>query len=523
VIEGLREIRHFRKLHEIDRRGQICEIVMDRNSIGEPESRVSSTTSSGNINLGNLIQNMRQNSSEQPRQLGSPAASLIQSAARSMLDDATPDTAVSAVSDDISERGSYADGNLGNLRKTAVSPTLASLRHTKKIPAIPDEQDRKRFIGCLAAILASAFEYDEQDPAATSSELAKGTFSYLDYTEDLYEDEEEGILQDSFEEFSSDNVPKRAQSFESVDSVSSQHSQRSHRQQGSLPDQRKKPRNTKEKAKVSAQRHRQRRYDILCQLLVSSSELLLLEKSVAKAFLPMLERVLVPRTRPSGVNNSPSSRPPLHGRFPDPATPAYSEERMQDPENPNASGRGRRISGDRIEEIDKDDVLRPFLESLSPGSGFRCLSLLILQYLLTSEVGYDARIRHVLKKVGVVVLLHDMELDPIERELLPGNGKPNSKAYQEMAAHAARKFESVEHSIARRLIRLSETNRDKKSNGGRGIADTGKNSDGGMTERIVRGVKIGSAGIVAGTLFALTGGLAAPGELFLSFPFLKSG
>ena len=45
------------------------------------------------------------------------------------------------------------------------------------------------------------------------------------------------------------------------------------------------------KAKISAQQHRRRRYDILCKFLIALSELLLLEKSVAKAFLPMLGRV----------------------------------------------------------------------------------------------------------------------------------------------------------------------------------------------------------------------------------------
>ena len=78
-----------------------------------------------------------------PGRIQSPAASLIRSAARSILDDATPNT---AFSDDESESLSCADGNLGNLGKISIaSPSLSSLR-IQKMPALPDEQDRKRFI-----------------------------------------------------------------------------------------------------------------------------------------------------------------------------------------------------------------------------------------------------------------------------------------------------------------------------------------------------------------------------------------
>jgi hypothetical protein len=71
----------------------------------------------------------------------SPAASLIQSAARSILDDGTPSTAVSV---DGSESCSGADGTFGPSR-TSASPTLSSLQ-IETIPALPDENDRKRFV-----------------------------------------------------------------------------------------------------------------------------------------------------------------------------------------------------------------------------------------------------------------------------------------------------------------------------------------------------------------------------------------
>ena len=58
---------------------------------------------------------------------------------------------------------------------------------------------------------------------------------------------------------------------------------------------------------------------------------------------------------------------------------------------------------------DDEEHLKPFLESLSPGAGFRCLALFLLQHLLNSAEGYDARTRHVMKKLGVTVLVNDME------------------------------------------------------------------------------------------------------------------
>jgi hypothetical protein len=82
----------------------------------------------------------------------SPAASLIQSAARSILDDGTPST---AVSDDDSEGCRSAYGTLGSSRPPA-SLTLASLQ-METMPALPDEQDRKRFV---VSIFLCWFEFN---------------------------------------------------------------------------------------------------------------------------------------------------------------------------------------------------------------------------------------------------------------------------------------------------------------------------------------------------------------------------
>jgi hypothetical protein len=68
-----------------------------------------------------------------------------------MLDDSTPDTAVSGVWDDESDSCSPAEEKLGGNLRSANSLTLSSLQHMKELPAIPDEQDRRRFIVRCAA------------------------------------------------------------------------------------------------------------------------------------------------------------------------------------------------------------------------------------------------------------------------------------------------------------------------------------------------------------------------------------
>ncbi|KAL3913431.1 MAG: hypothetical protein SGARI_000661, partial [Bacillariaceae sp.] len=198
--------------------------------------------------------------------------------------------------------------------------------------------------------------------------------------------------------------------------------------------------------------------------------------------------------------------------------------------------------------LDNQDELRPFLESLTPGAGFRCVSLLLLQHLLTSEVGYDARIRHCIKKLSVIVLVHDMQQDPVERHtekaIAKTTGEKEGDEYinssdndDDMMLRATRKFEALEHSLAQRLLRLSgsstgataagspspgqqqaaskqqqQQHQRKSSKTSSSSVSTNNSNNMSLTrDQVIRGVKIGGAGLVAGTLFAFTGGLAAPG------------
>ena len=274
----------------------------------------------------------------------SPAASLIQSAARSILDNetATPST---IVSDDASENFSCADGTLGkrNTRRGHFAPSLNSLQ-IETLPAIPDEQDRKRFVGCLAAVLASSYDYDENDEGATPEEIARDPYYYVDMEDDSFDESEDYLRSESVETHKYDqNKSDDMISGRRIRPSSCRHFYRQHRSESVSTTSMWRTNSQPNKHVVAARRHRQRRYDVLSRLLISSSELLLLEKGVAKAFLPMLAPVLVPQ--------------------PNRDFPVAPESNDHDDDNQDL--RLRYLP----RNIDEDDVLRPFLESLCTCAG----------------------------------------------------------------------------------------------------------------------------------------------------------
>ena len=89
------------------------------------------------------------------RSYRTPSASLIHSAVRSVLDDATPNSTI--ISDDQSETSAarlpgdssvsprFWTNSQQQQQQEVSSPTLESLQ-MERIPPIPDKQDRKRFI-----------------------------------------------------------------------------------------------------------------------------------------------------------------------------------------------------------------------------------------------------------------------------------------------------------------------------------------------------------------------------------------
>jgi hypothetical protein len=184
--------------------------------------------------------------------------------------------------------------------------------------------------------------------------------------------------------------------------------------------------------------------------------------------------------------------------------------------------------------MDEVEHLRPFLEGLGPGAGLRCLAMFLLQHLLHSSEGYDARHRHAIKTVGVLVLLHDLMLErqgqqaeeqhsaaPLQyaSSVVDDNGVHSQQELEpaDLVTLATRKFESLEHFIALKLIELSSAQRQlEMEQSGRTGKPTKEKSSGSLTsretsgssrDRIMRGLKIGGTAVAAGTLFAITGGL----------------
>jgi len=303
------------------------------------------------------------------------------------------------------------------------------------------------------------------------------------------------------------------------------------------------------KGDQSRSRHRRRRYDVMSKVLVQSAELLQLDKGNARAFTPILAQLLVPPSKQNskhGSNNGDAKKPPLwrsptnstsgsdSGRGTPPPAPtatATSASQTDAPAAPEVDPKAAQEvysaavhsfsqggSYDFVQtQIERLQHLRPFLESLSPGSGIRCMIMLLMQHLLHSQEGYDARIRHAFKSLGVLIFVNEMEQDPLD--VFMAGGESSSEVYQrDLVALATRKFESLEHYIAVNLLQIQRAQeklhtmrnggRKKKSSAGKLLT---RQTVGPTREQIFRGLKIGGTAVVAGTLFAVTGGLAAPG------------
>mmetsp|Transcript_19441 Transcript_19441/g.36305 ORF Transcript_19441/g.36305 Transcript_19441/m.36305 type:complete len:1551 (-) Transcript_19441:468-5120(-) len=370
-------------------------------------------------------------------------------------------------------------------------------------------------------------------------------------------------------------------------------------------------------------RHRIRRHAILSELLVSSAEMLLLDPSHAKAFLPMLEGLLttveesprntkennmdrsghsvssreswkgrgsggggVPNADFSDRNNSTSSTHPASSMAHGSSQTTEPEGVITDLPSPNE---GPAKSNSALKSISEDvstprkmkgmykpstqsfpspsnqpyapldtaivekELVAPFLQTLTPGAGFRCIALLLLNHLLRDGRGYDARVRQAFKRLAVIVISHELKVGGILRmdlddeegldALLRGDGvSQQNSSYEEesgfndadeLAFLATRKFEAMEHAIAAKLISMSGNSKDSSAGKNTGTTQTAEsrrkakktNSHGrialapkqitsqhGVTkEQLLRGLKVGTAGALGATLFALTGGLAAPG------------
>jgi Protein of unknown function (DUF726) len=370
------------------------------------------------------------------------------------------------------------------------SPRLKSLQKRVK-PAIPEEQDRKRFVGCLAAVLASRFSYDVYDDnnhillRKETGLSEKSDYSDSWNGDDGFHATTPPYIYSAKGEIASD--PDHYLQQPSCIQCGTEFLNESIRDSPLKSTQERMFRNRKVDGR-SVARHRRRRYDVLTKLLLQSAEIMHLGKNQGRCFVPMLNPLLSRK------------RPREKGRL------------IRMPEISDDSC-GLQFLEDRIDEIEH---LRPFIESLSPGSGIQCLTMFLTQHLLRSEVGYDARVRHAIKTLGVILIMHDMIRDPDSYR----NGAvldssvcsdpTRIKSQSRICVQAARFFENIEHTIAANLLQLSkaQTSQENRKVGNNTLSRHSRNFP---SESMLRSLKIGGAAVAAGALFAVTGGLAAPG------------
>ena len=84
---------------------------------------------------------------------------------------------------------------------------------------------------------------------------------------------------------------------------------------------------------------------------------------------------------------------------------------------------------------------------------------------------------------------------------------PDGSTESSIHALSTRKFEALESEVSRRLLALAAS---QKHKGDEGQSITERTRTSSRREKVIRGLKVGGAGIAAGALFAITGGLAAP-------------
>lgn len=367
----------------------------------------------------------------------------------------------------------------------------------RPIANFPSEADRKRVIGCLATIISMMYNYENED-----------IMDYAPITHEESEDEipqvpvyqnlrgQEIVEEDSFEAIWESTTPGKRDA--KPDKSKSSPFSRS-------PTAKNSHTSTQQ---LMMRRYRRRRHRVYSKFLISAADLLFLEKSHAIAFLPLLNSLLGDDETVDSTHMEDIARKAKFGFLDDEDVMNRVYISSQSKRERNAST----SSKEPKESWDNNDILTPFVETLEPGAGFQCISLLLLNYLLRSE-GYDARIRTCVKKLGVVLFAHEIRLSEYEVVAMKLKNNKNGKKIEDILAEmATRKFEALEHAIAAKLIRISEAQQqqqDAKINSSKGDITRARGQI--TRDMIVRGIKIGSVGVAAGTLFAVTGGLAAPG------------
>mmetsp|Transcript_1408 Transcript_1408/g.1891 ORF Transcript_1408/g.1891 Transcript_1408/m.1891 type:complete len:892 (+) Transcript_1408:161-2836(+) len=224
------------------------------------------------------------------------------------------------------------------------------------------------------------------------------------------------------------------------------------------------------------QRYRQRKHEVASNLLLQTAKHLGLDPYEAERWLPLLEIIL---------NPSDSS---------DDARGLQKDEQSQDEQFALLQ--------------DHFGLLKSQVESMTPGSGYLCLCLVLFEQLLSSE-GYDARVRVVFKRLGATLLVHNNHTEDSSDYTATYREKSQKDSYAKRIAWATHKFESLEKAMAHRILLLAQHQSSSPENNDQSSSSASENAI--QKRHIVRGMQIGAAGVVAGTLLVVTGGMAAPG------------
>jgi len=346
---------------------------------------------------------------------------------------------------------------------------------------LANEEDRIRFIFCLAVTLASCCEYDIRDTEGEVNDpyLVTEGEKYIPDDDDE-SDEEVKISIGNSSDILKEQEGKKEKSSNKDDKkdIKNEQSQDQEEEYDSTDENKKKSLfsiywRKRMSEKERKQRHRKRRHEIASKLLLSSSDFLFLDQYEAEKFLPMLDTILSP-----------------------PIEEGESCAKYSSNDDAKEGSDYWELVGN---ELVQDQVMENFLQELAPGAGLKCMVLLMFQYLLSCKNGYDSRIRHSLKKLGVAVFVHSKN-NTIEDK------RDVNTDYGKQVLRATKRYESLERMIAARLLYLAANDKTTFGKDGNGNKDGGK----GTKERIIRGLQIGTMGAAAGTLLFVTGGLAAP-------------
>lgn len=251
---------------------------------------------------------------------------------------------------------------------------------------------------------------------------------------------------------------------------------------------------------------RNRAVEVNKEMLEMVAELLLLDKSAVEAFVPLLSMSYLKMVNDDNDNGNDANKTNNE------TTGTKKEEKRKR----HAEYLRVRQKAENLRIRHQQEIMQPFLDELSVGSSIANIALLLFRLLLTSVHGYDARVRAAFREMAVQVLAHDAAHMQMQMQMAAaGNenqsqltGVPKKKDYQT----ALLKFEDLESAIASHLTELAKEHqeRDEASTSKRGSRFFKEKGTMSRKDQFLRAAKVGTVGLAAGTLFAVTGGMAAP-------------